>query len=189
MALKFRFSFLLHLLCADCSSGVRSVIVAFVSIVVSPGRDENPYSAELRTCLFLEKISSRRSWVELRETAFDLISLCFGEVRVKAFLTLSQHTSVFSDQIFTLLLLYARAHTRPAQRMNDTASWIGFISECLWSCRARRCSLRTALCQYMRFHTIKLERTCVLELCHLYQDWHPTLVSTLLSKVTRLTCI
>lgn len=59
MPLEFWYSFLLlHLLCAECSSGVRSVVVAFVSIVVSPGRDKNSLTAVLRTCLFFEEIPS-----------------------------------------------------------------------------------------------------------------------------------
>lgn len=125
ITLKRWYSFLLlHLLCADCSSGVRSVVVAFVSIVLSPGRDENPYF-ELRTCLFLEKIS-RRSWVELQETVFDLLSLSFREVRVKVFFMLSQHTSV--DIYAAALLSSSHANRKMYECRKDTASSLGFIS-------------------------------------------------------------
>lgn len=68
------------------------------------------------------------------------------------------------------LLSCSRAESKMKECRKDIVSPVGYISEYLFPSRALRCSLRMALCQYMPFHTIKLERTCVLEPCHLYQD-------------------
>lgn len=139
-------------------------VATCVSDIVSPGCDRNSLTLIVLMPPTMGSYENRKdtfiteAWLEY----FTVITLIYTCTQLNWLLHMNKKMICF----FLLLLLLL---------------FLLLFSVCFF--RALRSSLRMALSHCQKFPMIKQDTICVLELCHLYQDLLPRLVSTSPSKV------